>query len=238
MLSRRQDERKRAGDDVRLRRALRDPTGRASQQRRPFLQRPPLCRRVSAPSCCCSCWPLPPPSSRPPRPRRDLPYGRACPDSTAAPSTRAASSGTPDALSSCCSSFVPSRSFLLIDMNPLRHRAATARRCLAPAPRALVLSSSPRRFPPSLPSVSSASLSTRASAAASCSGLSARAVRDPVSSRTAVFSNSSLLSLTQTRTMATEQRKKIKVKNPVVELDGDEMTRIIWKDIREKLILP
>ena len=32
--------------------------------------------------------------------------------------------------------------------------------------------------------------------------------------------------------------KKIKVVNPVVELDGDEMTRIIWKMIREKLILP
>lgn len=31
---------------------------------------------------------------------------------------------------------------------------------------------------------------------------------------------------------------KIKVVNPVVELDGDEMTRIIWKLIREKLILP
>ncbi len=31
---------------------------------------------------------------------------------------------------------------------------------------------------------------------------------------------------------------KIKVKNPVVELDGDEMTRIIWQIIREKLILP
>ncbi len=31
---------------------------------------------------------------------------------------------------------------------------------------------------------------------------------------------------------------KIKVKNPVVELDGDEMTRIIWQMIREKLILP
>lgn len=31
---------------------------------------------------------------------------------------------------------------------------------------------------------------------------------------------------------------KIKVKNPVVELDGDEMTRIIWREIREKLILP
>ncbi|MFN2396577.1 MAG: isocitrate dehydrogenase (NADP(+)), partial [Bacteroidales bacterium] len=32
--------------------------------------------------------------------------------------------------------------------------------------------------------------------------------------------------------------KKIIVKNPVVELDGDEMTRIIWKFIKEKLILP
>ncbi|MCU7730242.1 NADP-dependent isocitrate dehydrogenase [Actinoplanes sp. KI2] len=31
---------------------------------------------------------------------------------------------------------------------------------------------------------------------------------------------------------------KIKVTNPVVELDGDEMTRIIWKQIREQLILP
>ncbi|WP_309610496.1 NADP-dependent isocitrate dehydrogenase [Sphingomonas sp.] len=31
---------------------------------------------------------------------------------------------------------------------------------------------------------------------------------------------------------------KIKVKTPLVELDGDEMTRIIWQWIREKLILP
>ncbi len=31
---------------------------------------------------------------------------------------------------------------------------------------------------------------------------------------------------------------KIKVKTPVVEIDGDEMTRIIWQWIREKLILP
>ena len=31
---------------------------------------------------------------------------------------------------------------------------------------------------------------------------------------------------------------KIKVKNPVVEIDGDEMTRIIWKFIKDKLILP
>src|SRR6267142_4429146 len=31
---------------------------------------------------------------------------------------------------------------------------------------------------------------------------------------------------------------KIKVKTPVVEMDGDEMTRIIWQKIRETLILP
>jgi len=32
--------------------------------------------------------------------------------------------------------------------------------------------------------------------------------------------------------------KKIKVQNPVVELDGDEMTRIIWKMIKDKFIYP
>jgi isocitrate dehydrogenase len=31
---------------------------------------------------------------------------------------------------------------------------------------------------------------------------------------------------------------RIKVENPIVEIDGDEMTRIIWKMIRERLILP
>lgn len=34
------------------------------------------------------------------------------------------------------------------------------------------------------------------------------------------------------------QHQKIKVKNPVVDLDGDEMTRIIWDQIKKKLILP
>jgi len=32
--------------------------------------------------------------------------------------------------------------------------------------------------------------------------------------------------------------EKIKVANPVVDLDGDEMTRIIWQFIKDKLILP
>ena len=32
--------------------------------------------------------------------------------------------------------------------------------------------------------------------------------------------------------------KKIKMTTPLVEMDGDEMTRIIWKDIKDILILP
>src|SRR5438270_2313137 len=36
----------------------------------------------------------------------------------------------------------------------------------------------------------------------------------------------------------TDYMAKIKVKNPIVELDGDEMTRIIWSFIKEQLILP
>ncbi|CAN1123013.1 Isocitrate dehydrogenase [NADP] [Linum perenne] len=32
--------------------------------------------------------------------------------------------------------------------------------------------------------------------------------------------------------------EKIKVANPIVEMDGDEMTRVIWKSIKDKLILP
>ena len=31
--------------------------------------------------------------------------------------------------------------------------------------------------------------------------------------------------------------KRIKVANPVVELDGDEMTRIIWEKIKEKVLI-
>ena len=31
---------------------------------------------------------------------------------------------------------------------------------------------------------------------------------------------------------------KIEVANPIVELDGDEMTRVIWRIIKDKLILP
>src|SRR5688500_7121167 len=49
------------------------------------------------------------------------------------------------------------------------------------------------------------------------------------------------LQYARTVSEAREERRpmaKIKVEKPVVELDGDEMTRIIWKQIREQLILP
>ncbi|KAM0789884.1 hypothetical protein ACM66B_006728 [Microbotryomycetes sp. NB124-2] len=38
--------------------------------------------------------------------------------------------------------------------------------------------------------------------------------------------------------MAISPEQRIKVSKPLVELDGDEMTRVIWKKIREELILP
>ena len=46
-----------------------------------------------------------------------------------------------------------------------------------------------------------------------------------------VISNSLLITLDA-------MTQKIAVQNPVVELDGDEMTRIIWKKIREEVNLP
>jgi len=39
-------------------------------------------------------------------------------------------------------------------------------------------------------------------------------------------------------TAGSSKRTKIAVKNPIVNMDGDEMTRIIWKEIKDKLILP
>ena len=32
--------------------------------------------------------------------------------------------------------------------------------------------------------------------------------------------------------------KKIEMRTPLVEMDGDEMTRVIWQAIKEKLLLP
>uniref|UniRef100_A0AC34GGA3 Isopropylmalate dehydrogenase-like domain-containing protein n=1 Tax=Panagrolaimus sp. ES5 TaxID=591445 RepID=A0AC34GGA3_9BILA len=49
------------------------------------------------------------------------------------------------------------------------------------------------------------------------------------------------LATSATRCLSTTtplNRQKIKVKNPVVDMDGDEMTRIIWSDIKKKLIEP
>jgi len=49
-------------------------------------------------------------------------------------------------------------------------------------------------------------------------------------------SNSFLPALVQSRNYGTD--KRIQVVNPVVELDGDEMTRIIWEKIKQSLIFP
>jgi len=52
-----------------------------------------------------------------------------------------------------------------------------------------------------------------------------------------LFKNSKLVK-TQYRGLVDINRKKIKVKNPIVDMDGDEMTRIMWKLIKDKLIYP
>jgi isocitrate dehydrogenase len=57
--------------------------------------------------------------------------------------------------------------------------------------------------------------------------------RDPRCSAR-IVSSKSMSTATTTAPVA----KKIKVKNPVVEMDGDEMTRIIWHKIKGELILP
>lgn len=38
--------------------------------------------------------------------------------------------------------------------------------------------------------------------------------------------------------MARYVGKRIKVKNPIVDIDGDEMTRIMWKMIKDKIVFP
>ncbi|CAG8886506.1 unnamed protein product [Penicillium salamii] len=105
-------------------------------------------------------------------------------------------------------------------MNALRTSSAFARRSIATPPAPLTSTRLLSSFTSSTTrSISSASLSrTNRVASARWSG--------------------SIPSLytTQVRTMASES--KIKVQTPLVELDGDEMTRIIWQEIREKLILP
>ncbi|CAD5230091.1 unnamed protein product [Bursaphelenchus okinawaensis] len=47
-----------------------------------------------------------------------------------------------------------------------------------------------------------------------------------------------ILGLVRSLATSSVQNAKIKVQNPVVDLDGDEMTRIIWQEIKDKLILP
>ncbi|KAG5289981.1 isocitrate dehydrogenase [Histoplasma ohiense] len=89
---------------------------------------------------------------------------------------------------------------------------------------------------------SSSSSSSSSSASAPFLRLSSGLPKPPSSSLLAsstqrAFPGAILPSTSQTRKM-TGSRRKIKVKNPVVELDGDEMTRIIWQDIKDKFIHP
>src|SRR5439155_1068177 len=67
------------------------------------------------------------------------------------------------------------------------------------------------------------------------SASSAQASRRPASARGRVGPESLVFAAAQDRRT---RMAKINVKNPVVELDGDEMTRIIWQFIKDQLILP
>lgn len=40
------------------------------------------------------------------------------------------------------------------------------------------------------------------------------------------------------KTIGTDGTGRIEAKRPVVEMDGDEMTRIIWTNIKENLVFP
>lgn len=132
----------------------------------------------------------------------------------------------------------------MLSMNSTRACSATAR-AFSAAPLLSPLPSS--SFSPLSLSLSRSSLcaskrsvhsSSRVTAPLSSRFLSRNA---SATARVSVSSSwsgaTSFVNPTQIRKMATEAQK-IKVKNPVVELDGDEMTRIIWQEIREKLILP
>jgi isocitrate dehydrogenase len=60
----------------------------------------------------------------------------------------------------------------------------------------------------------------------------------PATNRLAAEASRMSVNSQQSRNASSSAGTKIKVKNPVVELDGDEMTRIIWKDIKDKFIHP
>ena len=103
-------------------------------------------------------------------------------------------------------------------MSTVRFSSALARRTPLTAP----LSSSARRFLSSSSSISSSSSSVSTRSPRSLTSASSLLATRPASAR---WTGLSSLNLTQSRTMATEI-PKIKVKNPVVELDGDEVCLI------------
>ncbi|TGZ76571.1 peroxisomal NADP-dependent isocitrate dehydrogenase [Ascodesmis nigricans] len=84
------------------------------------------------------------------------------------------------------------------------------------------------------------SLSSHTSSSFRCSSFHSSSFSSaPLNTKTAVRPQHSIFNYTQTRQLSsTMTLQKIKVKNPVVELDGDEMTRVIWDNIKKQLILP
>lgn len=112
-------------------------------------------------------------------------------------------------------------------MRPSTFSTATATRALRCAAPTIRYSTVPRAF---------SSLSTARSAAKSAisAAPSSRLASTLFSASQINFAAPVALGIVgQRRTMATA--KKIQVKNPVVELDGDEMTRIIWQTIKDKV---
>ncbi|CAN1320684.1 Isocitrate dehydrogenase [NADP], chloroplastic/mitochondrial [Linum perenne] len=64
-------------------------------------------------------------------------------------------------------------------------------------------------------------------------------VGDGLFARTRVSYSSPLVGAVALRCFASSSNSdRVKVQNPIVEMDGDEMTRIIWKTIKDKLIFP
>ena len=106
-------------------------------------------------------------------------------------------------------------------MNSLRSSSAFARRAFASAPPTPLTSAPPLR--------SSFSLSSPATRSLSSTSLSRQNFARSRVSANPRWSGVSSLHLTQIRTMALDG-KKIKVQNPVVELDGDEVRGVLVSD--------
>lgn len=57
----------------------------------------------------------------------------------------------------------------------------------------------------------------------------------PIDSQLLQTTSKNILTFKRSFSLSVTVMQKIKVKNPVVDLDGDEMTRIIWAGIKDKV---